>query len=79
MVGTGAVQGGIEYGIDKGRDMVNDGKMNFDSDTYKEGRKVVSYIPGVNLIYDGAGRAAGHQVEDSELAESGITTAGWLL
>ena len=76
-IAGGAVQGGIEYGIDKGRDMVNDGMMDFDADSYKEAGKVVSWIPGGNLVLNGIRAARGDVVEDSEWVDNAFTTAAW--
>ena len=76
-VAGGAAQGGIEYGIDKGRDMVKDGKMNFDADSYEEAGKVVSWIPGGNLVLNGIRAGRGDLVENSDWVESATTTAAW--
>lgn len=76
-VAGGAAQGGIEYGIDKGRDIVNDGRMDFDPDSYKEAGKVVSWIPGGNLVLNGIRADKGDLIEDSEWADGALTTAAW--
>ena len=51
--------------------------MNFDADSYEEAGKVVSWIPGGNLVLNGIRAGRGDLVENSDWVESATTTAAW--
>jgi hypothetical protein len=71
-------QGGIEYGIDKGREDVDNGEITFGTPT-EEARKVTSYMPGVNILFDAGRAAAGENVEANDFVQGVTTTAAWTL
>ena len=75
IVAAGAAQGGVEYGIDKGRQDI-DGEITFDT-PLEEVRKVTSYIPGANLLFDAGRAAAGEDVDAAEIVQGAMTTAAW--
>lgn len=72
---AGAVQGGVEYGIDKGREDI-DGEITFDT-PLEEVRKVTSYIPGVNILFDAGRAVAGEDVDAADFVQGATTTAAW--
>jgi hypothetical protein len=82
MAGASAAQGAVEYGIDKGRQMVEEGQISYDDSPANEARKAISYVPGVNLAFDALSLAADDSVtmEESQqdILESTLNTLGWV-
>ena len=76
MLVAAAAQGAIEYGIGKGRQEVEQGKITF-GNGWDEARGAVAYVPGVNLVFDGARAVAGEKVMISEVVESALGTVSW--